>query len=97
MVVVSIGAACGGDDDSGGGVTSVADFQAQAISLTCVKAFECCTTAEIPMYFNPILGSITTVEDCERVYGGIFMTLVELEQQSIDAGTLVFDSGKASS
>ena len=93
LLAFSLLTACS-DDDSGGGDVALADIGATFGAAYCAKAFDCCTAAEIPQFFEG--ASITDEPGCVMFYTNVFGALTATYQASIDAGKLVYSSSAAS-
>lgn len=92
LVMALVG--CGGDDDGGGGGgVAITDFGQRFADAYCTKAFSCCTTAEIPEYFD--FFTFTTEAECKQTYGALFAGLTQMYQTSIDAGKIVYNASSA--
>lgn len=80
----------------GGGCTSSLDpaaFQADAVSIACEKAFECCDADELAAELAPLGARPATVEECEEVlrrrYSGQGI------EGSVEAGRAAYDRTQA--
>lgn len=94
IVLVLAVVGCGGDDDGGGTPLTLAEFGAQLGAAQCHKAFECCTPAEISMFYAG--NAFSDEAGCVEVYAHAWETIGALRQASIDAGNTVFDGSNAS-
>lgn len=68
-------------------------FQADAVTIACEKAFECCDAAELPIEFAALGASPTTIAECEEVlrrrYTGQGI------EGSVEAGRVAYDEASA--
>ena len=86
-------AACGGDDSGSHGAVPLADFGTRIGTQYCGKAFECCTTEELPQLF--IGADFTDEPGCIDFYTRFFGFLTPMYQASIDAGKMTYDAEHA--
>lgn len=96
-IVVSLGfglaAGCGGGSDAS--PVPAEDYFDEAFQLTCERAFECCTAAELDAQFGLFDPPPTNVEECVAAYAG-FAALIEPDfLASIEAGRTSYDADKA--
>ena len=101
LVVCALLVGCGGDDSGGGGGSPVAieDLGMRLADVSCQKAFECCTDAELMkqfMGFTYMNMPITTEEQCVGFTTGFFNGFALPQwQASIAAGRMEYDASAA--
>ncbi len=92
LVIAGFGVGCSGDN--GNGIVALEDYPSAGVTEFCRKAFECCTTAEIPQHFGDV--PFRDEAGCIEHYTTRVDEIVAQYQASIEAGNLEYNGSNAS-